>query len=50
MITNTPLHFATLPRFTNGTTLSELGAACAMALVLYLTWHRSRTPFGLAAS
>ena len=23
------------------------GAACAMALVLYLTWHRSRSPFGL---
>jgi sulfate permease, SulP family len=28
-------------------TLSELAAACAMAVVLYLTWHRSRTPFGL---
>ena len=27
--------------------LSELAAACAMALVLYLTWHRSRNPFGL---
>ena len=27
--------------------LSELGAACAMALMLYLTWHRSRSPFGL---
>src|SRR6478736_3706810 len=36
-----------LPRFANGTTLLELGAACAMALVLYLTWHRSRNPFGL---
>jgi SulP family sulfate permease len=28
-------------------TLSELAAACAMALVLYLTWHRSRSTFGL---
>jgi sulfate permease, SulP family len=27
--------------------LSELGAACAMATILYLTWHRSRSPFGL---
>jgi len=32
---------------TNVTTLSELGAACAIALVLYLTWHRSRRPFAL---
>ncbi|WP_234682398.1 SLC26A/SulP transporter family protein [Bradyrhizobium monzae] len=47
VITNTPLQLATLPRFANGTTLLELGAACAMALVLYLTWHRSRNPFGL---
>ena len=23
------------------------GAACVMALILYLTWHRSRSPFGL---
>ena len=27
--------------------MSELAAACAMALMLYLTWHRSRGPFGL---
>ncbi len=47
VITNHPVQFATLPRFANGTTLLELGAACAMALVLYLTWHRSRNPFGL---
>lgn len=47
VITNTPVQVATLPRFANGTTLLELGAACAMALVLYLTWHRSRNPFGL---
>ena len=30
-------------------TLYELAAACAMAVVLYLTWHRSRTSFGLPA-
>jgi SulP family sulfate permease len=47
VITDHPVEFRTLLRFTNGTTLAELGAACAMALVLYLTWHRSRSPFGL---
>jgi SulP family sulfate permease len=47
VITGFRLQFATLDRFANLTTLSELGAACAMALVLYLTWHRSRSPFGL---
>lgn len=47
VITGYPVQLATLPRFTNRTTLLELGAACAMALVLYLTWHRSRKPFGL---
>ncbi|MGY8710653.1 SulP family inorganic anion transporter [Bradyrhizobium sp. 18BD] len=47
VITNHPLQLATLPYFVNATVLLELGAACAMALVLYLTWHRSRSPFGL---
>lgn len=47
VITGHPVHFATLLSFTNGTTLLELGSACAMALVLYLTWHRSRSLFGL---
>ena len=47
VITGYRLQFGALDRFTNPTTLSELGAACAMALVLYLTWHRSRSPFGL---
>jgi sulfate permease, SulP family len=41
------LQLATLDRFANIVTLSELAAACAMALVLYLTWHRSRSTFGL---
>jgi SulP family sulfate permease len=47
VITDHPLQVGTLFHFTNIITVSELGAACAMALVLYLTWHRSRTPFGL---
>lgn len=47
VITDHPVEFATLTRLANGIALSELGAACAMALVLYLTWHRSRGPFGL---
>src|ERR1700712_15779 len=47
VITGHRLQFATLGQFANPTTMSELGAACVMALVLYLTWHRSRTSFGL---
>lgn len=47
VITGRPLQLATLGSFANTTTLFELGAACAMAAVLYLTWHRSRTPIGL---
>ena len=49
VITGQRLQFATLAQFENIQTLSELAAACAMALILYLTWHRSRTPFGLPA-
>ena len=47
VITDHPLQLDTLPRFTNIVTISELGAACATALVLYLTWHRSRRSFAL---
>jgi len=49
VITGQRLQLATLDQFANILTLSELAAACAMALVLYLTWHRSRTTFGLPA-
>ncbi len=49
VITGHRLQFGTLDRFANLLTLSELAAACAMALVLYLTWHRNRTSFGLPA-
>jgi sulfate permease, SulP family len=47
VITGHRVQFATLDQFANLLTVSELSAACAMALVLYLTWHRSRTSFGL---
>src|SRR5260370_19305700 len=47
VITGERLQLATLDRFANMLTLSELAAACAMALILYLTWHRSRSSFGL---
>src|ERR1700726_1713464 len=47
VITGQRLQFATLGGFANVLTLSELAAACAMATILYLTWHRSRSSFGL---
>src|SRR6202048_4804701 len=47
VITGQRLQLGTLGQFTNSLTLYELAAACAMALILYLTWHRSRTSFGL---
>jgi SulP family sulfate permease len=49
VITDHPVQLNTLLRFTNVITISELSAACAMALVLYLISHRSRGPFGLPA-
>jgi sulfate permease, SulP family len=49
VITDHRLQFATLGQFENLTTLSQLAAACVMALVLYMTWHRSRSAFGLPA-
>jgi len=47
VITGRQLQLSTLDSFANTMTLYEIAAACAMALLLYLTWHRSRTPFGL---
>jgi sulfate permease, SulP family len=47
VITGYRLEFATLGEFVNHQTLYELSAALAMALILYLTWHRSRNSFGL---
>ena len=49
VITGHRLQFASLGQFANLLTVAELAAACAMALVLYMTWHRSRTSFGLPA-
>jgi SulP family sulfate permease len=47
VITGMPVQLATLGQFVNPLTLAELAAAGTMALALYLTWHRSRSPFGL---
>jgi sulfate permease, SulP family len=49
VITGQQLQFATLGQFEDLLTLSKLAAACVMAIVLYLTWHRSRSSFGLPA-
>jgi sulfate permease, SulP family len=49
VITGLRLQLATLPQFEDLLTLSKLAAACVMALVLYMTWHRSRSSFGLPA-
>ena len=47
VITGHRLQFGTLDQFANPLNLYELAAACATAIVLYLTWHRSRGSFGL---
>jgi sulfate permease, SulP family len=49
VITGERLQFSTIGKFEDLLTLSKLAAACVMALVLYLTWHRSRSSFGLPA-
>jgi SulP family sulfate permease len=49
VITDQRLQFATLEQFENVLTLSKLAAACVMAIILYLTWHRSRSSFALPA-
>ena len=47
VVTGQQLELATLGAFASRQVLYELGAAAVMALVLYLTWHRSRWPFSL---
>jgi sulfate permease, SulP family len=49
VITGQTLQFTTLHQFGDSLVLKKLAAACAMALVLYMTWHRSRSSFGLPA-
>jgi sulfate permease, SulP family len=49
VITGQQLQFSTLGEFGDLLTASKLAAACVMAIVLYLTWHRSRSSFGLPA-
>jgi SulP family sulfate permease len=47
VVTGQQLQIGTIPQFMDMITVSELSAACAMALTLYLTWHRSRSSTGL---
>lgn len=47
VVTGERFQFSTFGRLGNVLSAAELAAAVAMALVLYLTWHRSRSPFGL---
>ncbi|WP_315702391.1 MULTISPECIES: SLC26A/SulP transporter family protein [unclassified Bradyrhizobium] len=49
VITGQRLQLGSLASFANPQTAYQLTAALAMALLLYLTWHRSRSPFGLPA-
>jgi SulP family sulfate permease len=49
VITGQRLQFETFGQFQDLLTLSKLAAACVMALILYIIWHRSRTSFGLPA-
>src|ERR1700733_14348713 len=49
VITGQRLQLATLGQFEDFLTLSKLAAACIMPVILYLTWHRSRSSFGLPA-
>jgi SulP family sulfate permease len=49
VITGHKLRFATLHQFAYLQTLAQVTAACAMALILYLAWHRSRKSFRLPA-
>src|ERR1700722_1464883 len=49
VITGHPLQFRTLGEFADLLTLAKFAAACVMAVILYMTWHRSRSPLGLPA-
>lgn len=49
VITNSPVQFDTLASFANPMTMYELLAGGALALTIYLTWHRSRNPLALPA-
>jgi SulP family sulfate permease len=49
VITGHPLEFTTLSQFGDPLIFKKLAAACFMAVVLYMTWHRSRSSFGLPA-
>ena len=49
VITGQRLEFATLGNLANSMTLYQILAGCALALAIYLIWHRSRNPLALPA-
>jgi SulP family sulfate permease len=49
VITGHRLQLATLGDLANVMTLYEMLAGCALALAIYLVWHRSRNPLALPA-
>jgi SulP family sulfate permease len=49
VITGHRLQWATLGNLANLMTLYEMLAGCALALAIYLVWHRSRNPLALPA-
>ncbi len=49
VIADRSLRFDTLASFANPVTMYELLAGVALAVTIYLTWHRSRNPLALPA-
>lgn len=49
VITDRYVRFDNLDTFADATTIQQLLAGCALALTIYLTWHRSRNPLALPA-
>lgn len=47
VITDHYVRFDAIDVFANATTIHQLLAGCALALAIYLTWHRSRNPLAL---
>lgn len=49
VVTGYKLQFASLAHLSDAATDDQLLAACALALAIYWTWHRSRNPLALLA-
>jgi len=49
VIANHPVRFDTLASFANPMTMYQLLAGAALAVAIYLMWHRSRNPLALPA-